>query len=753
MSTESPLSRLLVFAVLATVAAIGWASLLEDPEVWRFGLVVVIAVGAGGVMIALGGAPLPVRLFSTALVGVGAAAGGLVAIGIPARELVPWGWEELAVSIDRGISALRGELDYPIVDPGGISTALLVATLPAMLALASVLGFRAGARDGSAVGSLLVLLACFAIPATARPAAAPALWGIVLLALACLWLWAPRVRSRRAPAAIALLGCAGAVAIPAATSLAQEEPPIDYTGWGLAAPPDGIDFGWDHAYGPIDWPRTGTPLFEVDANGPHYWRVSVLDEFYAYGWRRSADGGAPVPATSPGVEPDDRWVTEASFAVSGLESRLLVSPGEALGVDGVDGVEPDADGTLNSDLEPLADGDSYSVVAYAPDPGVREMRASSRRYPEALETYTQVSIPFVPAPLGTSQAIEPLTPASYQVPLWGSAAGGSAPAAAALADSRYRETAQLASRLTAGKRSAYGAVVAVQDHLRRSYRYDESPPVRTLPIPAFLFRDRIGYCQQFSGAMALMLRMSGIPARVASGFAPGTPVSGRDGTWEVTDLDAHSWVEVYFNRIGWVPFDPTPAAAPAESQSDGGGSGSAALGDGPGSDKALEGGFGGAAEDVAAAVPAGSEDAGTSWGSTILLVLTIPLVALALAAGARALGFRRLQPGSAVEAEVSELIPALRASGRSATSSLTLLELERRLRDGGRTATAGYVRDLREARYRGRGSAPPSLAERRAARRELAQRGGPLRYARLLIAMPPGGPSGSFGRSRPRRTR
>jgi hypothetical protein len=55
--------------------------------------------------------------------------------------------------------------------------------------------------------------------------------------------------------------------------------------------------------------------------------------------------------------------------------------------------------------------------------------------------------------------------------------------------------------------------------------------------------------------MAAMLRMLGIPARVAVGFTSGTR---DDGTWVVTDHDAHAWVEVWFAGIGWVPFDPTP---------------------------------------------------------------------------------------------------------------------------------------------------------------------------------------------------
>src|SRR4051794_41851065 len=77
--------------------------------------------------------------------------------------------------------------------------------------------------------------------------------------------------------------------------------------------------------------------------------------------------------------------------------------------------------------------------------------------------------------------------------------------------------------------------------------------------------------------MALMLRMNGIPARVAAGFAPGI-YDQSTKEFRVRDLDAHSWVEVYFDNIGWVPFDPTPTAAPAGSQSRGEDGASAARG-------------------------------------------------------------------------------------------------------------------------------------------------------------------------------
>src|SRR5207244_2284721 len=117
----------------------------------------------------------------------------------------------------------------------------------------------------------------------------------------------------------------------------------------------------------------------------------------------------------------------------------------------------------------------------------------------------------------------------------------------------------------AGARTPYQYVRAVEAYLAKGFSYSENPPRRAVPLASFLLADRTGYCQQFSGAMALLLRMGGVPARVATGFAPGGYNRAR-GEYVVRDDDAHSWVEVYFQPYGWVPFDPTPVAAPPASQ-------------------------------------------------------------------------------------------------------------------------------------------------------------------------------------------
>ena len=71
-------------------------------------------------------------------------------------------------------------------------------------------------------------------------------------------------------------------------------------------------------------------------------------------------------------------------------------------------------------------------------------------------------------------------------------------------------------------------------------------------------KNRTGFCQQYAAAMGVMLRLSGVPARVVLGYAHAVPDNA--GTFDVTTFDAHAWVEAYFSGVGWVPFDPTPLA-------------------------------------------------------------------------------------------------------------------------------------------------------------------------------------------------
>ena len=123
----------------------------------------------------------------------------------------------------------------------------------------------------------------------------------------------------------------------------------------------------------------------------------------------------------------------------------------------------------------------------------------------------------------------------------------------------WRGLYRLNASIVDGATDPYRIALAVEEYLRTRYKYSLKPPKTDYlsPYAAFLFDTKTGYCQHFAGAMAVLLRFNGIPARVAVGFTTGEKVG--DGTYVVTRNDAHAWVEAYFPGVGWVPFDPTRA--------------------------------------------------------------------------------------------------------------------------------------------------------------------------------------------------
>ncbi|WP_068614366.1 transglutaminase-like domain-containing protein [Paenibacillus tuaregi] len=123
------------------------------------------------------------------------------------------------------------------------------------------------------------------------------------------------------------------------------------------------------------------------------------------------------------------------------------------------------------------------------------------------------------------------------------------------------EVRTLGANLTKGSTNRYDSVKKVETYLKDNYRYDlqtSAPPVGSDFAADFLFVQKKGYCDHFSTAMTVILRTQGIPARWVKGYASGQPESGNTHAYAVSYADAHSWVEVYFPEVGWVPFDPTP---------------------------------------------------------------------------------------------------------------------------------------------------------------------------------------------------
>ena len=126
----------------------------------------------------------------------------------------------------------------------------------------------------------------------------------------------------------------------------------------------------------------------------------------------------------------------------------------------------------------------------------------------------------------------------------------------------YEPLYRQAKEVVGKAKSPYIAAATLETWLRSQggFTYTVKPEQPAGPVPPlvdFVLRTKEGYCQHYAGAMAVMLRLLGMPARVAVGFTSGS-YDKRTKEWVVTDYDAHAWVEVYFPEHGWLPFDPTP---------------------------------------------------------------------------------------------------------------------------------------------------------------------------------------------------
>ena len=128
-----------------------------------------------------------------------------------------------------------------------------------------------------------------------------------------------------------------------------------------------------------------------------------------------------------------------------------------------------------------------------------------------------------------------------------------------LPDGITQRTADLAQQLSKGTTNTYDLAAATEQYLRSNYLYLDHinlPPFDRDVTDYFLFQSKQGYCEYFSTAMLVLLRLNGVPAREVVGYLPGA--RAEDGRLVSAESQAHAWVEVWFPQYGWIPFDPTP---------------------------------------------------------------------------------------------------------------------------------------------------------------------------------------------------
>jgi transglutaminase-like putative cysteine protease len=709
--------RATILVAFVAFAGLHWMWLVEPAasgRAWEAVGIVVLAVLA-----LLGAARLPGawRPVAATLVAVVAVPLALLAGGIADEDLRPDRWSELMGGVGRGIEALPGvrvpyrgldEWARMVIGAGGT----LLAVVAALLAF-----WPRRDRTGFPAAALLALVTLYAVPAVVLDFEGEFLRGALLALLLVAFLRLEKLRVRDAPAAGMVAVAAAIGALLFAPLLDGREPWWDYESWAIeAAGTRSVAFNWDHDYSPLDWPRDGRELLRVKARLPAYWKASDLDVFDGRTWRRdprrgSERAGAQIPENAASEE---SWTQEIRVTLRNLRTDSFVTAGIATSIRGEDGF-PVGGGVFSAASE-LGRGDSYEAEVYTPQPTERQLRTAGTDYDDWLRAYTTL---FVPIGAGS-------VPERMSWPLWGT--GGSPEleqvgraATSELEASELGRVWALAQRLKEGAATPDEYVERVEAYLDDGFAYSERPPAAAQTLDGFLLDAKIGFCQQFSGGEALLLRMGGIPARVATGFTSGS-FDDKQKEYVVRDLDAHSWVEAWFPGYGWVTRDPTPAAAPPRSQP--GDNESELPNGGPATPPDLGGERLSDLESNRALAP----EEGTSPLTWVLF--GVGAVVVLGGAGMLERRRRRRLPPPALRS-MAEFERALRRAHYDRGPATTLSGFERSF--SGWPGAAGYVRALREQRYSGR-PATPTREQRRGLRAALARETGLLR---AWWALPP----------------
>lgn len=133
-----------------------------------------------------------------------------------------------------------------------------------------------------------------------------------------------------------------------------------------------------------------------------------------------------------------------------------------------------------------------------------------------------------------------------------------------LPDELPQRVRDLAIEITANSETVYDQTLAIERYFNTSgFTYSQTD----IPVPKegedyvdqFLFDTKRGYCDNFSTSMVVLLRSLDIPARWVKGFAEGELIdtNGETDIYEITNNNAHSWVEAYMPGVGWMLFEPT----------------------------------------------------------------------------------------------------------------------------------------------------------------------------------------------------
>ncbi|WP_163102945.1 DUF4129 domain-containing transglutaminase family protein [Peribacillus alkalitolerans] len=307
-----------------------------------------------------------------------------------------------------------------------------------------------------------------------------------------------------------------------------------------------VGYGEDDSKLGGDFEEDDTVIFTATADTKHYWKIESKDVYTGKGWEPYIDSRAGDFAFRNGEEVE-YFKYPLGFKAFKHTDQVKIQVGyqhvpypEPLAFTKITADQKESQYVFRGMDEKVAGGlpliSQYSIDYQVPVFNLDELRKITDEF---------VSNTNDPTVMDTVYAIMPerYTNLPNTIP------------------SRVRE---LAESLTADKENWYDKVKAIENHFDNpDFVYDRVdipyPEENQDYVDQFLFETMRGYCDNFSTSMVVMLRSIGIPAKWVKGYSDGQLLETKSGrsTYEISNNNAHSWVEVYFPTIGWVPFEPT----------------------------------------------------------------------------------------------------------------------------------------------------------------------------------------------------
>ncbi|MGM7685221.1 transglutaminase TgpA family protein [Cytobacillus sp. Hm23] len=268
-------------------------------------------------------------------------------------------------------------------------------------------------------------------------------------------------------------------------------------------------------------------VFTVEASEKHYWRIETEDVYTGKGWvssessgRRSFDRLIEVYGDWWSFESVEQTPVEAQINMM-KQQPFIVYP---LGLTSIEGVPLEFNQTTER-LYVERDSEFTSLTYYRTLYNLPEYSVEALQNAKPYDASNRFIYKYLQLP-----------------------------------DTLPTRVRDLAKEITEGKETQYDKVKAVESYFDSvNFQYETEdvaiPGEEEDYVDQFLFETMKGYCDNFSTSMVVLLRSLDIPARWVKGFTNGEKI--KHDVYEVTNNNAHSWVEVYFEEIGWVTFEPT----------------------------------------------------------------------------------------------------------------------------------------------------------------------------------------------------